>query len=693
MENPKVPSKLSLALARNNISLALALKVSVITIAVVAFYFRDLMIIFSNAISDESSTHLLIIPFMFAYILFRKRRVLTAAINQNFRDTLNNFDTAMGALLVAIAVLVYWYGSYNFTPIEIHMFTLPIFATGLILILFNRHNLRHLAVPILFLFFLMPPPTEILYSAGSALSVVSAMAANGITNLVGISTVFSANQYGSPMISMTRPDLTSSSFSVDIACSGIYSLIGFVVFSAFIAYIIRESPKKKLAILLMGIPLIIALNIFRITTLLIIGYNYGDAIALQIFHTIGGTVLMFIGTIILFGVSEKLFKKPPAANTCLQCDSNITVPGKSFCDGCGKLFSYPKEKLKRADLAKILSIAIVIGMLVSIQAPVFALTEGPSAAFIQTQTPGGGQGNAMILPKIDGYNLNYLKRDYDFQVASGQDASLIYAYTPIVAGNGSNPQIWVTVEVATAVGSLHRWETCLINYPLSQGYKPQVTQLDLRDIQTNDNPPILARYFAFQDDTYNQTEVVLYWYQTGTFQQNETGTSVEKNVKISLVVYPNNPDGVKVAEDKLLPLAIQINSYWQPIKSWTAVSIVLSQNGLTLSIISFIVLIVLVFYKVLFFDRSQKTLLKNLYSKIPQNDKLLLQTINNIKGSFTISTLSDELQKTTNTPAPELWLNQKLQDAEKAGFIEKIIANKNDTPIIKWKSAAKFSSI
>jgi exosortase/archaeosortase family protein len=48
---------------------------------------------------------------------------------------------------------------------------------------------------------------------------------------------------------------------VDIACSGIYSLIGFVVFSAFIAYIIRESPKKKLATLLMGIPLIVALNI------------------------------------------------------------------------------------------------------------------------------------------------------------------------------------------------------------------------------------------------------------------------------------------------------------------------------------------------------------------------------------------------------------------------------------------------
>jgi exosortase len=686
MEKPKFPSTVALALARNNITLALALKISVITVALGAFYFQDLTMIFKNALSDESSTHLLIIPFMFAYILYRKRKVLIAAVNQKTKDTLNNFDVAIGVLLCAIAVLVYWYGSYNFTPIEFHMFTLPIFATGLILILFNRHNLRHLAVPILFLFFLVPPPTEILYSAGSALSVLSAKVANGITNLVGISTVFSANQYGSPMISMTRPDMSTSSFSVDIACSGIYSLIGFVVFSAFIAYIIRESPKKKLAILLMGIPLIVALNVFRITTLLIIGYNYGDELALQVFHTVGGTVLMFAGTIILFAISEKLFKKPPAVTPCPQCSPNPNGPAKTFCDTCGKLFSYPKEKLKRADLIKILSIAVVVGMLISIQAPVFALTEGPSAAFIQTQTPSGEQANTLILPKINGYNLNYLKRDYDFQAASGQDASLIYAYTPTNPANGSNPQVWVTVEVATAVGSLHRWETCLINYPLSQGYKPQVTQLDLRDIQTNDNPPILARYFAFQDNTNNQTEVVLYWYQTGTFKQNETGTSVEKNVKISLVLYPSSPAGVKAAEDSILPIAVQINSYWQPIKSWTAVSIVISQNGLTLSIVSFALLLVLVFYKRLIIDRSQKTLLKNLYAKIPEKDRLFLNTINQLKGAFTISSFAQEIQKATNIPVPESVLNQKLEIAEQAGFVEKIIVNKNDTPIIKWKS-------
>ena len=59
----------------------------------------------------------------------------------------------------------------------------------------------------------------------------------------------------------------------------------------------------------------------------------------------------------------------------------------------------------------------------------------------------------------------------------------------------TKPTVWVAVELASTTGPLHRWETCLINYPLSQGLQPKVTQLDLTDIQTQANPPIVGRYF------------------------------------------------------------------------------------------------------------------------------------------------------------------------------------------------------
>jgi hypothetical protein len=242
--------------------------------------------------------------------------------------------------------------------------------------------------------------------------------------------------------------------------------------------------------------------------------------------------------------------------------------------------------------------------------------------------------------------------------------------------------------VAKAVGSLHRWETCLVNYPISQGYKPSVTQLDLRDIQINDNPPVLARYFSFQDNTDDQTQVVLYWYQTGIFAQN--GTNVSQNVKISLVMYPSNSAHVQAAEDALLPVAVAVNSYWEPIKSWATFSIVISQNGLTLAIVCFVLLVALIAYKLLFIDRPQRALLKNLYVKIPEKERILLQAIDKTKGKFTLSTLSEEMQKLIGAPVPEEWLKRELENAEQAGFIEKVIVNRDDMPIVKWKVNLKL---
>ena len=40
--------------------------------------------------------------------------------------------------------------------------------------------------------------------------------------------------YGNPTITITQPNGTPLSFTVDIACSGIYSLIGFLIFAVFI---------------------------------------------------------------------------------------------------------------------------------------------------------------------------------------------------------------------------------------------------------------------------------------------------------------------------------------------------------------------------------------------------------------------------------------------------------------------------
>ena len=162
---------------------------------------------------------------------------------------------------------------------------------------------------------------------------------------------------------------------------------------------------------------------------------------------------------------------------------------------------------------------------------------------------------------------------------------LVYAYG---STDTAKPTVWVAVELASTTGPLHRWETCLINYPLSQGTQPKVTQLDLTDIQTQANPPIVGRYFAFQYHSTNQTQVVLYWYETATFTVNNQ--TQQKQVKLSLVIYPKSTSDVPASESLLLPIAKEINDYWQPIKTWTTIALTISQNGLALSAATIILL-------------------------------------------------------------------------------------------------------
>src|SRR5208283_5042262 len=189
MKETKIPTTIQMAFVLSQHRLAIALKFSVITLAVVALYFQDLSMVFTGALTDESTYHILAIPFLFAYLIYRKRKMINAALQPpqtGARGFQKYFSTLAGISLCAVAILTYWYGSYTFTPLEYHMLTLPFLVAGLTLILFNLQTLKQLIFPIAFLIFLTPPPDQIFYSVGSALANLSASASNALANVFGL---------------------------------------------------------------------------------------------------------------------------------------------------------------------------------------------------------------------------------------------------------------------------------------------------------------------------------------------------------------------------------------------------------------------------------------------------------------------------------------------------------------------------
>jgi exosortase len=688
MPTIRLPSLQRPAALKNPGSLALGLKASTLIVAAMALYFQDLRIIFTDALTNESTSYILIIPFLFAYLIYRKRRMLRASMpaeQKNYPENTRHFGALGGVLLCATAMILYWYGSYTFTPLEYHALTLPFFAAGLTLVLFNPQTLRQAAFPIAFLAFLAPLPSEIIYNAGSTLSVVSSEASNAIVNIVGVHSTISSLS-GTPAITITQANGTIlPPFTVDIACSGIYSLIGFLIFAAFIAFVVRDEPWKKAATFLIGFPLIYFLNILRITIILLIGYQWGEQLALNIFHLLGGWILIFLGTLVLLIISEKLFKtqiftKKQTQHNCSNCNSHSTDQMRDFCLTCGRLIKYPQTKSRKIDAAKIVAMALVTILLMSIQVPVFALTQGPAEILIQT--PAGQQGNTQIFPQIPNCTLQYFQRQTEFEQLSGQDFSLIYLYAPQDPEKGT---IFVGLEIAQTTIPLHRWEFCLITWPQTQGYQPSVEQLDLRDVQILQNPSIIARYFAFKDKSNNQTEVVLYWYENSIFTTN--GTSQQKYVKISLIAYPDTPQDVASTENELLPFATAIVNYWQPIKMWTAIAIALSRNGITLAEITTALLAtIIVFY--IFETLKQRRANAGAYRKLSLQNKHIIDAIAETEKTTkpTLQAIADTFKIKTGIQIDEKDLLQKLSETEKTGIIESAIANIQDEPTRTWKT-------
>lgn len=664
--------------------LFLTIKITALAAAVITLFSQDLTIIFADALQSEATSHILAIPFIFAYLIYRKRKILRAVVpleNKNQPKEIRYLPATSGLLLSATAILLYWYGSYTFTPLEYHIFAMPIFLAGLILILFNSQTLRQLAFPIAFLMFLTPPPSDILFAIGATLAVVSAEASNAIANLMGIPSMLTS-EYGNPTIIVTRPDGSTIPFTVDVACSGIYSLIGFLIFAVLIAYIIRDKPWKKLAIITAGVLLTYSLNILRITIILMLGYYYGQDLALQVFHLLGGWMLIFLGTIALLTISEKILKAqilPKTEQSCTKCNSQPQF-NQDFCPSCGRLLKPHAITLNRIDAAKIASITVTVILLLSLQTPVFALTQ--AYPIVVTSSPSGQKASTNILPQIPDYTLAFLYRDTKFEIRAKQDMSLVYSYTPI---NKSKQPVWVAIEIASTRSSLHQWEACLIKYPISRGYNPRVAQIELKDIQLTENPPIIGRFFAFQYVNNNETQAVLYWYEKTTFTINQT--LQQKYVKISLITYPENVDDLKSIESQMVTLAKPIVNFWQPLKTWSQMAMLISQNGIKLVAANSLVLISIVSLYALEI-RKQKKANANAYHKLSKINRQIIDAVRETEKSTTptLDNIVDTYQKITQKPMDGNKLLQELTELEKITIIKSHIVNRQDQPIQIWKS-------
>jgi exosortase len=198
---------------------------------------------------------------------------------------------------VAINLLLPARMSAMFWVYRVDLLSLPLFVAGAVAILFGTRVLWRQKLAIAFLFLAWPYPyqkyllgvlnafTDVTLVAMQKIAVWTHLATPALSS---DNTVFNINHHG-----------TSFALSVVSACSGVNGVVGFLLVGSAFAAIVRGPIVRKVFWLAGGIVLLWAINLGRITFIFFAGKEWGESIAINVFHPFVGLVTFSLGVIVM----------------------------------------------------------------------------------------------------------------------------------------------------------------------------------------------------------------------------------------------------------------------------------------------------------------------------------------------------------------------------------------------------------
>lgn len=668
---------------------------ALLTILIAVVYGDDLLILANEALQNESLSHILLLPFLAGFLFYLRKDAVRASLTierSRKKSAAQRLDEVIGAALCLIAFVVYWYGSFTFNALEYHILSLPILLMGVTLVLFNLKTLIILILPMLFLLFLVPPPIGIVSGLGGAMGNFNTQASYFLLKTVGMPVVLSPTS--PPIVALVSTATGQpSAFTIDLPCSGIYSLLAFAMFATFLALIASGPIWKKVLVFVFGFLIFEALNILRITTVIMAAYQFGEEIAMLIFHTVAGLVLIFIGMFLVLLITDRFLRmqflpKTPTFTPCRQCKPAARSL-QDFCLNCGRFLAPIRTRISKRLWVKLSLLILGCSIIAaSISAPTFVFSEevidlSPnSEEMVGISSNSSGEIPTSILPQIPGYqNATFLDRDYEYERIAHQDAAVMYAYI-----NTSKPPVHVGINVASSITNLHNWEVCLDTWQTAQGQYPLISVLDSRDVQLLQGIPLIARFLVFKGlpEMYNYTQVTLYWYETAIF---DTGDALElRYFRINLIIWTDSTE-FQSYEDELYTIGQSIASYWAPLKVQSFVSLGIPALQLLL-IFSIAFVAITKIGQVSRENRKKANNWKVFDRHASARDKLILHTtLELIKERKMVTT--EEIKKVCKEKMGKAMSLTRLIDAlnrfVEYGFIRRSIITIHNVPKAVWK--------
>ena len=249
---------------------------------VLIFYYNTIVWLIESWMYNEYYSHGFLVPIISGYIVWNMRKELVS---------IDKKPSQVGLVLFAVGIIVQGI-SVLWTIRFLSGISLILTLAGVIVYLYGWEFMRKIRFPYIFLVLMIPFP--FIYLITSPAQMISVLATTNLANLIGIPAVRDG-------LIITIP---SGAFEVGVECSGINSLISLFMIGIIFAYVLEGSNLMKATILISTIPLALAGNILRITSILVVAGKYGQAAAINYFHDFSSLLLFSVALLGLFLVGR-----------------------------------------------------------------------------------------------------------------------------------------------------------------------------------------------------------------------------------------------------------------------------------------------------------------------------------------------------------------------------------------------------
>ncbi len=199
-------------------------------------------------------------------------------------------------LMLCVALPLYVFGrAYDFVSLEVA----GLYGAG-VAMLHTQFGVRALLknwFPLLYLGFIVPPPGWLMDGITAPLKLFVSTVTTAGLQAIGIP-VF---REGVTLM------VAQYQLLVEDACSGMNSMTGLVAISLFYIYLLRNASwRYSLLLVALVIPIAVIANIIRVTTLVLLTYFFGDAVAQGFLHMAAGLLLFTSALLLVFLVDHLL---------------------------------------------------------------------------------------------------------------------------------------------------------------------------------------------------------------------------------------------------------------------------------------------------------------------------------------------------------------------------------------------------